>query len=80
MASLVDAVGSHRTLNGGAHFGMLKTNAVARRSNKSTVRSCKVTIAAHPSLDLPWHFVVFHGICKIFYRFHRKSSNLPWIP
>ena len=33
-----------------------------------------------PSLDLPWHFVVFHGICKIFYGFHRKSSNLPWIP
>ena len=33
-----------------------------------------------PSLDLPWHFVVFYGICQIFYRFHRKSSNLPWIP
>ena len=37
-------------------------------------------IEKHPSLDLPWHFVVFHGICQIFYRFHRKSSNLPWIP
>ena len=34
----------------------------------------------YPSLDLPWHFVVFHGICQIFNRFHRKSSNLPWIP
>ena len=31
----------------------------------------------HPSLDLLWHFVVFHGICKIFYGFHGKSANLP---
>ena len=26
----------------------------------------------YPSLDLPWHFVVFHEICQIFNRFHRK--------
>ena len=35
--SPVDAVRSHRTQNDSAHFELAKKNAVARRSNKSTV-------------------------------------------